>query len=205
MELSASYIAVGENNQYTGIWKILFQDTQVLDQCTKYGIRLTIIGWDLEDAIKDYEQPDRAHSAYRHEGNAYLALAAVSEQRRCLSENGWRRFKDSLQPHSYDEGKHEIKFINLKVTLNIHSFIYHALHTAIIVTNPSRLFWEYYKSGLQLTYATCATTYGGGLEYDDKGLVIPGPIRKYPDLRRYKIKLNIAGKLHQLEIRPLWM
>jgi hypothetical protein len=118
----------------------------------------------------------------------------------------WRNlFKDSLQPHSYDEGKHEIMFTNLKVTLNIHSFVYHTLHTAIVVTNPCQLFWEYYKSGIQLAYGTCANTYGGGLESDDNGLAIPGPIQKYEDRQRYSIKLKVSGKLYQREIRPLWM
>ena len=57
--------------------------------------------------------------------------------------------------------KHEIEFPETQITLNIFNFLYNSTHRQIIVTvEPSKIIYDYYKSGTMLMASASANTYG---------------------------------------------
>jgi hypothetical protein len=190
---SWSYIHHGNSYDST-IWKLLFQNTELLDECGKSGMKFIILGTDLQNVI----EPDGFLRPT--DGIPVLAIAAISTgEHRRFTKAGWDRFIDSLQPHSYNEEKYEVQFNSLKIKLNVYDLFYKTLSDqTIVIESPERLFYEFYKSGTMLTFSTCATMYGGGLQ-SDKNNDYPGPISQEGD-GRYQIQLNHSERVYKLYI-----
>ncbi|KAH8800751.1 hypothetical protein F5884DRAFT_837996 [Xylogone sp. PMI_703] len=200
--MAVSMIALGENCEYESIWKILFQDTKVLDECSTSGLKFIVLGIDLPDIIDEYHK--KIHHPIRPKGSIpKLVIVILNEKKFQFSKNGWQRFKKSLRPHSYSEGKYEFNLTDPNINLNVHSCIYNTLHRPIFIMEPDRLFYRYYKSGLVEVISTCAAMYGDRLENEDRN-------RSYSDTAicshsgGYQIELKYAGRLHQWDILPLW-
>jgi hypothetical protein len=195
---------------YEAIWEILFQDIKVVDECSKVGLNLIILGSDLPDIISTYR--GETHCPTRpKDSTPELILAALNTNKRQLSKAGWHSFRTSLHPHSYDEGKYEINFTSLNVKLNIHSLIYNTLHQDIFVMEPERLFWRYFKSGLFEVISTCATMYKGHLEMDygkhnkDQVKVYSSSaILEHSIPGAYRVELKYCGRLYHWALLPLW-
>jgi hypothetical protein len=189
-----SYIAFDDS--YSAVWDILFHDTTMLSKCTESGMKFIILGSDLEDFLKEHQEPGTSHVPTRPAGSvSYLALAVLNENRLRFTEAGWGSFRASLQPHQYDAGNYEASFDNVAAKLNVHQLLYNTLHREVIVTEPDRLFWEYYKSGFILTLSTCASMYEGH---------IGGGYIRQDSNQHYEIEIDISGRRRMWCIRKLW-
>jgi hypothetical protein len=187
---SRSFIHHGDDYDST-IWKLLFRNTDRLDEWGKSGMKFIILGSELQSVL----EPDGWIKPT--DGIPVLAIAALSTGR--FTKAGWDIFINSLQPHSYNEEKYEIQFNSLNIKLNVYNLFYTtSSHKTILIESPERLFYEYYKSGTMLTFSTCATMYGGGLQSDGDN-DYPGPILQ-ESYGCYRIQLNYSGRVYQLRI-----
>ena len=73
---SRSYIHHDDSYDST-IWKLLFQNTELLDECGKYGMKFIILGTDLQNVI----EPDGFLRPT--DGIPVLAIAAISTGKHC--------------------------------------------------------------------------------------------------------------------------
>jgi hypothetical protein len=166
----------------------------LLDYCGKIGMKFIILGIDLQSII----EPNGVLRPT--DGIPVLAIAAIlTGERRRFTKAGWDIFMDSLQPHSYNEEKYEVQFNSPRINLNVYDLFYKtSSHQTIVIKSPERLFHEYYKSGTMLTFSTCATIYGGGLQSDADNNY-PGPISQEGD-GCYQIQLKHSERVYRLYI-----
>lgn len=86
-----------------------------------------------------------------------------------------------------------------RLHLNIYSLIYTGINDGVLVANPERLIYEYYKSGQILVLSTSANTYKEKRQ-DTTGYNCPGPITHRHSGRGYTLELVIARSKRHFDI-----
>lgn len=167
------------------IWSKIFQNTHLLDACRLQQVFFSIIG-----------QPPSRFSC------GYLAMVIYNDHRRPFSRDFWASFMRSLrQPHHFERDDFVIAFPDLRLKLNIYNFLSSDQRRHIILSDPTLLIHDAYKSGFILTFTTLLSTYDEHRD-DDRFPKVPGPIvrRSLAEGGGYEVEVIVNGLTRTLEI-----